>query len=207
MTIAKDLVGSRFRRLLVIELAEITKNRQRFWKCKCDCGNITSVKNTCLTSGQTTSCGCYAREVSAKLQAERTIHGHARRGETSREYRSWRSMLDRCENKNYPSYLRYGALGIKVCEQWHNFENFLSDMGPRPDRMTLDRFPNKNGDYEPENCRWATTAQQARNTRRNIIVEFNGLEMCLKDACLLAGVNYSTAQKRIKNGHHWSTPV
>lgn len=208
MTIAKDLVGQRFFRLVVVELAGIRPhNRERIWRCRCDCGAITETRHTLLTGLKTGSCGCYAREASSARLSENTEHGHARRGATTPEYRSWRSMLDRCENSNVPRYSEYGGRGICVCDQWHSFEAFLADMGPRPEGTSLDRFPDVNGNYEPSNCRWATAAEQMRNTRRNIIVEFSGEKMCLKDACAAADINYTAALKRVKKGRNWNWKV
>lgn len=92
------------------------------------------------------------------------------------EYTSWRSMLDRCFNKNHKSYAQYGGAGITVCVQWvSSFENFFADMGPRPSlKYSLDRYPDPFGNYEPGNCRWATVPEQGRNKRNNRLIEFNG---------------------------------
>lgn len=96
------------------------------------------------------------------------IHGAARRGLLTPEYRTWKSMLGRCRIKTSTSYKHYGARGISVCERWSSFENFLADMGRRPSPMhSIDRIDN-DGNYEPGNCRWATTNVQSRNTRRSV---------------------------------------
>lgn len=92
-------------------------------------------------------------------------HGHAPDGKPSREYRSWLSMKQRCLNPNYPQRETYAGRGITICERWMQFENFLADMGPRPPGMTLDRYPDQAGNYEPGNCRWATPKEQAANRR------------------------------------------
>ena len=92
-------------------------------------------------------------------------HGHTRRdGYRSPTYMSWYSMLMRCEHTNFTvPYSRYGAKGKTVCERWHTFVNFLADMGERPPGTTLDRYPDSDGNYGPDNCRWATSTEQARN--------------------------------------------
>lgn len=107
-------------------------------------------------------------------------------------------MLARCNNTNDPDY---GGRGIDVCDRWkESFNNFLDDMGERPDGTTIDRFPDQDGNYEPGNCRWATPIEQGRNTRRNRIVEFCGRGMTLAEAAEIAGVEYSTAWRRLDRG-------
>lgn len=96
-------------------------------------------------------------------------HGHSANpsngAKASPTYSSWQAMLKRCRNPNEPSWQFYGKLGVTVCERWNLFENFLADMGERPAKMTIDRHPDKSGNYELGNCRWATSKQQARNRR------------------------------------------
>lgn len=99
----------------------------------------------------------------------RKRHGHSydANGKRSPTYKSWTAMIDRCEREAASNYHLYGGRGITVCRRWRGrFENFLSDLGKRSDGTTLDRFPNRNGNYEPGNCRWATASQQA-STRRD----------------------------------------
>ena len=106
----------------------------------------------------------YIRKMEKKVHGN-TKHGHSlRNGKPSPIYQSWKAMKARCQNPNHPDYNYYGGRGIKVCERWMDFANFLEDMGEKPKGLTLDRVDN-NGDYEPSNCRWATPKQQAQNKR------------------------------------------
>lgn len=164
-----DLTGKIFGRLTVIEQIG-NKNGEAFWACVCQCGGVKNVRSSSLRKGLTRSCGCLSRENSARVGAtygpingSRIKHGHAPEGPRSPTYRSWASMKARCENQRSTAYRRYGARGIRVCERWQSFENFLKDMGERPDGTSIDRYPNRKGNYEPGNCRWATRKQQRAN--------------------------------------------
>lgn len=151
-----DLTGRRFGKLVVLRKgrSEPTANGTiLYWLCLCDCKNEKEIAGGSLRHGYTKSCGCIVRK-----------HGHRE----SRTYKSWSSMKARCLNSNAPDYFRYGGRGIEVCTRWlgtHGFEHFLEDMGERPEGKTLDRFPDKNGNYTKSNCRWATAEEQNNNTR------------------------------------------
>lgn len=162
----KDLTGQIFGRLTVAWPVGRNKSGNIYWLSFCSCGKQVISQANGLCSGATKSCGCLQRE----LVAERTSkHGHSRVGRKTRECNTWTLMKARCSNPNVPNYKFYGGRGIAVCERWqgeHGFENFLSDMGPRPAGKSIDRYPNKNGNYEPNNCRWATQTEQCRNQRK-----------------------------------------
>jgi hypothetical protein len=124
-------------------------------------------------------------------------HGHSWvNGKASLTYGVWRTMRTRCTNPNHPTYARYGSRGIKVCERWNKFANFLADMGVKPDGLSLDRIDN-DGDYKFENCHWATQAEQNRNTRSNISVTIDGETKLLLDWAVIYQIKYQTAYRRI----------
>src|SRR5216684_8550897 len=137
------------------------------WLFQCDCGARTTAVLSDVTDGHTKSCGC----LSLKTLVQRsTTHGLARRNARSPEYRSWCAMRTRSRNKNTTDYENCGGRGVSICERWNDFENFLADMGPKPSPLhMIDRIDN-DGNYERDNCRWATPLEQANNTRRNVFI-------------------------------------
>lgn len=131
----------------------------------------------------------------------RVTHGHCASGR-SRTYVSWEAMRARCLNPKSPSYKYYGGRGIKIDPRWLVFENFLEDMGSRPPGTSLDRYPEKNGHYQPGNCRWATPQTQARNTRSNRVIHFNGESKTLMEWAEIYQINRVTLRNRLNFG--WS---
>jgi hypothetical protein len=139
------------------------------WLCLCDCGNLANISMSALRSGNTKSCGCLRIERGVRLgtgQTNTLRHGHSSSIFRTRTYQSWRGMINRCTSPSCNGYKYYGGQGIKICERWGKFENFLADMGERPEGKTIDRFPDPYGNYEPENCRWATYKEQNANQRK-----------------------------------------
>lgn len=197
----RDLTGQKFGRLLVLHDTGERKRGYVVWHCRCDCGNEVDVRGSHLTSGNTTSCGCYGRECVAERS---TTHGMARQGETHPVYWVWRYMLQRCENPNNPAYKDYGGRGIKVCEEWHDPQVFIdwALTNGWQEGLSIDRIDN-NGNYEPSNCRWTTQKEQARNKRNNRLITFNGKTQCLADWAEETGIKRQTLASRICNCH-WS---
>lgn len=192
----RDISGARFGKLVIIERAgskqTSKKSRQTIWRCRCDCGGERLVVNGTLQSGRATSCGCARRGRGAKD------------GKRTATYVSWQNMIGRCTNPNATGYDHYKKLGITVCERWRTFDNFLADMGERPDRsFTLDRIDN-NGNYEPNNCRWATKQRQANNRRTNILFNYRGAEYTLADLARATGVQKETLRCRLVRPGGWS---
>lgn len=200
-----DIIGKRFGRLTVIERAGSrrvsAKSVESIWRCRCDCGGERLTPAGPLRRGRTTSCGC-----SRFNRSPRKRHGHAGNAHhhilASITYNVWRSMRVRCLIRNTRGFNRYGGIGIKICERWSKFENFLADMGERPSRLhSIDRI-DSTGNYEPENCRWADPFEQATNRRSVRRITYKDAVHSLASLARLAGCSEEVLRSRFKRG--WS---
>lgn len=191
----KDISCQKFGRLTALYKLHNYHNRGSYWLCICECGNLKEVYLGSLTSGATTSCGCYHKEIA---KVANTKHGKR----YTRLHKIWRDMKQRCYNKHNTSYKYYGKRGIKMCDEWLNdFMNFYTwaMTNGYNDKLSIDRI-DVNGNYEPNNCRWATRKQQARNRRSNKYYTINGKTHCIKEWCKILNLNYKTVYTRLSRG-------
>ena len=188
-----NLTGKRFGKLVVIKTAGKTKNGAYLWQCKCDCGNeiIANVGN--LKNGHTKSCGCLRVD---RCKTNFTKHGL----EHTRLYGIWSDMRLRCYDEKNIAYHRYGGRGITICDEWKNdvkaFYDWATENGYK-DSLTIDRIDN-DGNYCPENCRWATVKEQASNRRSNILVTHNGKTQTMKKWANEVGTPYKVVWARMQ---------
>lgn len=184
-----DITGKKFNKLTVVERLDNAAGGIAVWKCICDCGNITVVRGSNLKNGAVKSCGCLSKI------ATTTTHGMSK----SRLYSVWNAMKSRCRNPNAVDYNRYGGRGISVCDDWYysflHFYQWAIENGYSDD-MSIERIDN-DGDYCPENCRWATRKEQCRNRSSNARFEYNGESRILTEWCEIFGIEYKLAHNRI----------
>ena len=193
---ANELIGHRFGRLTVVSYNGSKRNNS-MWNCKCECGNNHVVSTTNLKLGSIKSCGCFAREGISKRSI---THGFNIDRVRPREYRAWAHIIGRCHNESDASYKNYGGRGIFVCDRWRDsFSAFMSDMGECPDKHSIERIDN-DGPYSPDNCKWATVAEQMRNTRRTVRLTYQGETLCQADWDRKLGQKSGFVAYKIKSG-------
>lgn len=182
-----DYIGKKFNKLTVVEYVDV-RGSHRLFKVVCDCGNERVIRLDHMKKGETKSCGCYGLQ-------KNIIHGL----KGNKIYNLWKGIKRRCYNKNEKSFKNYGGRGIKICEEWKDdpmaFFNWAN--GRHKEGLQLDRKDN-NMDYSPENCRFVTSKMNTRNTRRNLVIEYNGEKKCLSEWCELIKFNYKKVQLRIQ---------
>lgn len=187
-------IGEKFGRLTVLPDA-IPRNgsTSKKYLCRCDCGKYTYVTISNLMSGNTRSCGCYNKEITAKRASTHNM-SH------SKLFGIWWTMLQRCKNEKVNSYKNYGGRGIKVCEEWQTFEPFYewSMSHGYADDLSIDRVDN-DGDYCPKNCRWTTFSEQANNRRNTVWVYYNGEKKTISQLAKENGVKYKALYYMYKN--------
>ena len=188
-----DIKGRVYGELLVLSRASAAG--QARWLCRCSCGSLTVAPGYELRKSLIISCGCKKTERCAKLNYK---HGRT----STKEYRAWCNMRNRCYRISNKDFTRYGGIGIKVCDRWlSSFESFFSDMGECPDGHSIDRIDSAL-DYTPTNCRWANTHTQANNRKSVKQITYNNKTQSVSDWCVELGLNHRTVRARIYE-YHW----
>lgn len=190
-----DWTGHKFGRLTVISTT-FRSAGVSFVSCRCDCGVEKKVRLGALGKSSK-SCGCLHREA---LSLRRKTHGATSGGKRTPIYRIWSGIKERCESPTCKGFQAYGGRGIKLCERWDKFENFLADMGPRPSHNhSIDRKDN-DGNYEPGNCRWATDTEQSRNRSCTVNLSISGRVQCVSAWATELNMSRATLDWRLKHG-------
>jgi hypothetical protein len=198
----KDFLGKRFGKLVILKEVERSycgKIPARNVLCKCDCGNEIVTGFTSVRNGGSKSCGCSMAEFVSKSKIK---HGLCidKNGHRASVYSTWSKMKSRCLNPKLKDYKYYGGRGIKVCERWlFSIENFLEDMGDKPDKDYSIERVDVNGDYCPENCKWIHRKLQNRNTRTSKYIEYNNKQLLLSEWCKELNLNYSIMRHRVND--------
>jgi len=204
----KSKLKRKYGRLTVIGLSHKAKRKdcnsyRSYYKCLCQCGNTTVVRESDIKAGGVISCGCFRREFAKK---QHTTHGM----KYTRFYGCWNAMKNRCYNKKMKAFKNYGGRGIKVSNRWHDYNNFHKDMYKKylshierfgKLQTTLDRI-NNNKDYSKDNCRWATRIEQANNNRGNRIITINGRTQNLTKWSKEFNISVQSLSYRLKSGYY-----
>ena len=194
-----ELTGQKFGKLTVVEKAENNKWNEAVWRCKCECGNETFVSSKVLRLGHSRSCGCYKGEA---IKKAKTKHGKS----NTKTHKTGREIKSRCFYHSNQAFRDYGGRGITMCERWQNsFEAFYEDVSKLPHfgekGYSLDRIDN-NGNYEPNNVRWATSKEQNNNKRNNRKLNYNGETHTLSEWANIKHLSYTALFLRLRRG--WS---
>jgi len=195
-SVMDKMIGKRFGRLVVIKLDHRNKRGDKYYLCRCDCGNEKVIYMSSLNCGNTLSCGCLNREITSKSNS---THGYTKGGLKPKTYNIWRHMNSRCGNTKAKHYASYGGRGIKVCARWQGkegFSNFVIDMGECPAGMSIERIDNNAG-YSPDNCKWATPKEQANNKRTTLWIEYKGVIKNLTQWADFLGIGFATLWVRL----------
>lgn len=195
----ESMIGKRFGRLVVVSKAVDGTPSNTMWTCACDCGRTKTIREFHLRKGHTQSCGCLRKDIASVTAINNsTTHGLRK----TRLYRLWLHIKERCNNPNCAAFNNYGGRGIRVCDEWTKsfqaFYDWAHANGYRDD-LTIDRI-DTNGDYCPDNCRWASMKEQANNTRANALITFNGETHTMSEWANIIGINYSTIRSRRRAG-------
>lgn len=187
-----DLTGQQFGSWNVLYRA--SDSAKTLWYCRCVCGKEKNVGAQSLREGSSTNCGCLRRYTGWKVP--RTTHGAAIGGKFAKTYRAWRGMRARV-SPNSQDARYYADRGITICERWSSYPLFREDMGECQEGLTLERINNNKG-YEPDNCRWATLAEQQRNSRNCRPIIFRGKTQLISDWARDLGVGGAALNRRLK---------
>ena len=190
----KDMKNKQFGRLLVLEKAESGDGNHVYWVCRCDCGNVKTIRGNHLRQGSINSCGCLREETT---RDNMTTHGL----KNDRLYSIWTGMKTRCGNPKSNRYQYYGGKGIRVCKEWHSFKPFYdwAVENGYEEELTLERIKLEK-DYEPSNCSWVTLTGQANNKSNNVCITHNGVTKTLSQWVRHLQINYNTVQSRRHKG-------
>lgn len=195
-----DITDKKYNMLTALYRVD-NRGKQTYWRFRCDCGNEKEINKASVISGVTKSCGCLRRKINkekGKLQAGKTRRRYKHEDTDMTLYGVWGSMRSRCNDPNHSGYHNYGGRGIKVCERWSDYRNFVEDMLPEYQKgLEIDRIDN-NGDYEPNNCRWVTSKQNSRVNR--MVTTPDGRDLTMKQAAEEYNIPYRTLRHRIVYG-------
>lgn len=192
----QDLSGNKYGRLTVLRFAGSSARRETYFECQCECGTVVTIRSNSLKGGTCQSCGCYAIDCFVE---QNYTHGMS----YTKVYRTWIKIKGRTQNPNIDCYMNYGGRGIQMCDRWlHSFDAFYADMGDPPTpKHTIERI-NNNGNYCPENCKWATRQEQLANRRNSRYLTYQGETDLLLNWAKKCGMSDKTLTARLRYG--WS---